>query len=111
MNAAWTRELKVDANHPAFAGHFPGRPVLPGVALLAEVLESGLDEPALAQSLGLTPRLVVAKFFVPVGPGASLAIAWQLTAKTLDWRVVDADAREVASGQFARADVLAAAAT
>jgi len=109
MNAVWTRELKVDAQHPGFDGHFPGRPMLPGVALLAEVLESGLDEPALARSLGSTPRLVVAKFFVPVGPGASLAIAWQLAAKTLDWRVIGADAREVASGQFARADVLAAA--
>jgi 3-hydroxyacyl-[acyl-carrier-protein] dehydratase len=111
MNAVWTRALKVEARHPAFDGHFPGRPVLPGVALLAEVLESGLDEPALARGLGPAPRLVVAKFFVPVGPGASLAIAWQLAAKTLDWRVIDADAREVASGRFARADALAAAAT
>ena len=107
MNAAWTSDLRIDARHPAFDGHFPGQPVLPGVALLAEVLEAGYDEPALASSLGPTPRLVVAKFFVPVAPGASLAIVWRATAKTLDWRVVDG-AREVASGQFARADAAAA---
>lgn len=103
MAAVWTRELQIDPRHPAFDGHFPGQPVLPGVALLAQVLEAGLDEPALALGLGPAPRLVVAKFFVPVVPGASLAIVWRATAKTLDWRVAEG-AREVASGQFARAD-------
>ena len=110
MNTIWTRALKVDAHHPAFDGHFPGRPVLPGVALLAEVLETAYDEPALARSLGPAPRLVVAKFFVPVAPGASLSVVWRATAKTLDWTVADGE-REVASGQFVRADVRAAAAT
>lgn len=110
METVWTRALKVDAHHPAFDGHFPGRPVLPGVALLAEVLEAGYDEPALAKGLGPAPRLVVAKFFVPVAPGASLRVVWQATAKTLDWRVANGE-REVASGQFARADMRAAVAT
>ena len=109
-NATWTRELIVDADHPAFDGHFPGQPVLPGVALLAEVIESALDEPVLARGLGTAPRLVVCKFFVPVAPGASLTITWRATSKTLDWRVADGT-REVASGQFARIDAPAAAAT
>ncbi len=110
MDTVWTRELRVDPRHPAFDGHFPGRPVLPGVALLAEVLEAGYDEPVVALGLGPSPRLVVAKFFVPVAPGASLRVVWRATAKTLDWRVVDRS-RDVASGQFARADTTSAAAT
>ena len=36
--------LHIPTDHPAFAGHFPGQPLLPGVSLLAEVLEAVLDE-------------------------------------------------------------------
>ena len=110
MDAVSTRVLEIDARHPAFDGHFPDQPVLPGVALLAEVLEAALDVPHLAHGLGATPRLVVAKFFVPVAPGTSLTITWRQTARTLDWHVADGR-REVASGQFARFDSPAAAAT
>ena len=43
--AAHSVALAIAADHPAFAGHFPGRPLLPGVALLSEVLEAVLAEP------------------------------------------------------------------
>lgn len=108
MDTTWTSPLTVGAGHPAFDGHFPGRPVLPGVALLAEVLEAAFAEPALARGLGPAPRLLAAKFFVPVAPGASLAIIWHATAKSLDWRVSDGT-HDVASGQFARSDAAPAA--
>ena len=72
------RALAIAAAHPAFDGHFPGRPVLPGVALLAEVLEAAHEEPRLAACIGTAPRLAVVKFLAPVEPGASLVISFRL---------------------------------
>ena len=63
----------VDPTHPAFPGHFPGDPILPGAVLLDEILD------ALTAELGvygdfdaLTIRS--AKFLRPVRPGDSLRI-------------------------------------
>jgi hypothetical protein len=67
-----TRE--VPADHPAFAGHFPGQPLMPGALLLAEVLEAVHGVPALAARLGSEPTLAAAKFLAPVRPGSTLVI-------------------------------------
>jgi len=103
-----SRTIEIGADHRAFDGHFPGQPVLPGVALLAEVLEAALREPALMRCLGSEPRLAVVKFLAPVGPGAALTIDFRLGARMLEWHVRDGH-RDVASGQIARADIVAAA--
>lgn len=69
MSHETTRTVPVD--HPAFAGHFPGRPILPGVVLLAwaiEALAGATGEPVETCEVG------TAKFLHPVGPGARLAI-------------------------------------
>ena len=36
--ASYTTTVRIDANHPALPGHFPGRPIVPGVVLLDRVL-------------------------------------------------------------------------
>ncbi len=64
----------VPVDHPVFAGHFPGQPLLPGALLLAQVLEAAQAVPALAGRLGAHPTLVAAKFLAPVRPGSTLAI-------------------------------------
>ena len=69
-----SRPVAVAADHPAFAGHFPGQPLLPGVVLLAEVLEVLLRRRAAA--LGPQPRVSAVKFLAPVRPGAALEVRW-----------------------------------
>jgi 3-hydroxymyristoyl/3-hydroxydecanoyl-(acyl carrier protein) dehydratase len=102
MPQEFVHRLEVARDHPAFEGHFPGRPVLPGVALLAEIFESAAAEPSLAECIGPTPRLEVAKFLAPVLPGASLAIRFRLMTGGLEFTIHDGE-RSAASGRFARA--------
>ena len=60
--------LQVPASHPIFGGHFPGRPIVPGVMLLEWVLEEVARTRQCAPS---ALRLREAKFFTPLGPGDS----------------------------------------
>ena len=54
----------IGADHPALPGHFPGRPVVPGVVLLDEVLAC----------LPPDARLVTVKFTAPVGPQTEVEV-------------------------------------
>ncbi|MBU1440002.1 MAG: AMP-binding protein [Gammaproteobacteria bacterium] len=73
-----THDVPVD--HPAFAGHFPGQPLVPGALLLSQVLEALRSVPALSARLGARPTLAAAKFLSPVRPGSELVI--DLTPET-----------------------------
>jgi 3-hydroxyacyl-[acyl-carrier-protein] dehydratase len=66
--------VAVAPDHPAFAGHFPGQPLLPGVVLLGEVLEVLMREAP--EALGKHPCVSAVKFLAPVRPGGSLEIRW-----------------------------------
>jgi 3-hydroxymyristoyl/3-hydroxydecanoyl-(acyl carrier protein) dehydratase len=64
-------ELHIADNHPAFAGHFPGLPILPGAVLLDEALV------AMAQQRGLDLldwQVSSVKFLETVGPGDPLRL-------------------------------------
>jgi 3-hydroxymyristoyl/3-hydroxydecanoyl-(acyl carrier protein) dehydratase len=69
----------VAPDHPAFAGHFPGRPVLPGVFLIEAVAQTAgvMLGSAMEREPEATPLLAAVnrfKFLRPVGPGQELRI-------------------------------------
>lgn len=89
----WT----VPADLPAFAGHFPGRPIVPGVVLVDRALL------AIGQALGRPlagTRLGAAKFFSPVGPGETLVFSFSALAGGDIRFTIRAGDREVASGNL-----------
>lgn len=55
---------KIDADHPALPGHFPGRPIVPGALILERVLQAAAANFADAAACGV--RRI--KFLRPLSP-------------------------------------------
>lgn len=90
-------EWIVAAGHPAFSGHFPGRPIVPGVILLDRALyfaEAVLGRPELVWEIAQT------KFFSPVGPGQVLIFQLHERPDTSIAFSVLAEGCEVAAGHL-----------
>jgi 3-hydroxyacyl-[acyl-carrier-protein] dehydratase len=95
---------QVPFDHPAFAGHFPGTPILPGVLLLdAVILAIGAEAaitPGLraAERAGCTVRSV--KFLGPARPGDALVIQHRhLAGGAIHFEIL-ADTRRIAVGDI-----------
>jgi 3-hydroxymyristoyl/3-hydroxydecanoyl-(acyl carrier protein) dehydratase len=69
--------FRVPLDHPSLPGHFPGRPIVPGVLLLDAVMQA-----AASRRADPPTRLLRAKFPAPVLPGETVEI-------TLDPRGTD----------------------
>ncbi len=62
--------MRFPAGHPALPGHFPGRPLVPGVLLLDAALAL-----IAAANPGTAPAgLARVKFLAPVGPDQDVAV-------------------------------------
>ena len=73
-----TLEFKFDANDPVFAGHFPGRPILPGIFQMESVRVAA----ELVMQCALAVREIrKAKFQRPILPGETVRLALKLSEK------------------------------
>jgi 3-hydroxymyristoyl/3-hydroxydecanoyl-(acyl carrier protein) dehydratase len=92
----------VPSGHPALDGHFPGRPVVPGVLLLEYVLDAIEAGQALPVPLRL-PRVKFARSLLP-GEGARVELeAMEAGDDARRWRfrVLRDDGVLLASGEVA----------
>lgn len=90
--------LAIARDHPSYEGHFPGRPILPAVVLLAEALA------AIEAATGRGPEawtLASAKFLEPVTPGTALTLAHETLASGSMRFEIRSAAGVVAHGVFA----------
>lgn len=71
------KTLSIPADHPAFAGHFPDIPIVPGVVLLDEVMHAIVTETGLPAT---TWQVSAVKFLSPLKPGESITIEHEQSA-------------------------------
>ena len=65
------RLVKIKSDHPALSGHFPGNPIVPGVVILEEVLETIRQVEPLKLTLLGAPSI---KFHSPFRPEELMTI-------------------------------------
>ena len=87
--------ITVPAEHPAFAGHFPGTPILPGVVLLDWALQAICDGTGYVLH-NCTINSV--KFLSPAQAGDALTIAYRQLDKGAIHFDISTAAHKIASG-------------
>lgn len=87
--------LSIPLDHPAYAGHFPGQPILPGVVLLDAALHALAGVQGISAASG---QIKSAKFLSPVRPGDPLTLHYTVSP-TQGFRFdIRSETRAVASG-------------
>lgn len=69
----YVRTLAISKDHPALPGHFPGHPVVPGVLVLDEVIETLREQ--YSQNVVIITGLPAVKLFSPLFPEEELTIS------------------------------------
>jgi 3-hydroxymyristoyl/3-hydroxydecanoyl-(acyl carrier protein) dehydratase len=92
-----TVTLAIPPQHPAFAGHFPGAPIVPGALLLDETVRALGGATATAS---LHCEIAAAKFLSVVRPGEVLSLEHEHRADGSVHFIIRAHDRAVASGRL-----------
>lgn len=91
------RVVSISHDHPSLAGHFPGYPIVPGVVLLNEVLDTLRRGAAAAL---MVTGLPIVKFSSPLRPGEAMTIRVNEHETTLATFSCQVDGRLIASGSI-----------
>ena len=97
--------LTIATDHPAFAGHFPGRPIVPGALLLDAALHAAAQArqatgERTASGPAMRCQIALAKFLSPVQPGETLSISCTGSDQGQTRFVIASSGRQIATGTF-----------
>jgi len=93
--------LHFPAGHPVFAGHFPGKPMVPGVLLLDAALYAALAPHGADPGEPVSRcQISSAKFLSPVLPGETLTVCCTPASSGHTRFEISANGRQVAIGTF-----------
>jgi 3-hydroxyacyl-[acyl-carrier-protein] dehydratase len=105
MHSETETTLHIAPDHPAFAGHFPGAPIVPGVVLLDAAVHAALHmlrPPTSGGEVGSGRdeicQISSAKFLSPVGPGETLTMTLSTTVSGSTRFDISSAGRKVATG-------------
>jgi 3-hydroxymyristoyl/3-hydroxydecanoyl-(acyl carrier protein) dehydratase len=109
--AAAPTSLLFPPEHPAYAGHFPAAPVVPGVLLLDAALHAieSIGPPAQGKppvTGAVRQRIAALKFYRPVKPGETLLLSVRPLpdgSVHFEWLI---GTERIASGSLVRPDPL-----
>lgn len=87
-------QLTISPEHPAFAGHFPSRPIVPGVVLI-DLAQHAIESMTGLQLAGL-PAI---KFISPAAPGDALILDFEVTETVVRFEI-RCIARVITNGRF-----------
>lgn len=88
----------IASDHPAYAGHFPGMPITPGVVLLDEAMHriAASEQISLQQC-----KINSAKFLKPVLPGTPLTVHYDCRPNgSINFEIKDHEDSVVALGSL-----------
>ena len=89
----------IPADHPALPGHFPGRPIIPGVVLL----DYAIERIGTALGYGLNAcRIGSAKFTAPAAPGEPLSLSFRCDERGAIHFTISTGERTAAAGVLTR---------
>ena len=100
--------LHIAIDHPAFAGHFPGSPIVPGVVLLDETLHAistGNSQPGGVRQAW---QISSVKFLSPLLPGEPALLQYEMQGKgSIRFDVMSGE-RHIVTGSLAASTETAA---
>ena len=91
------KTLTIHPTHPSLAGHFPGNPIVPGVVILAEILE--LLGQSVESSLTLA-TIPFVKFHSPLRPNEVVLLTFDMISEYVVTFSCQVGSRQIASGKF-----------
>jgi 3-hydroxyacyl-[acyl-carrier-protein] dehydratase len=88
--------VQIDIDHPSLEGHFPGRPIVPGVVVLDEMANAFTKEMGRFCKIQAIPSV---KFLLPMKPGDRIEFHFKVS-DNLVWFAGESNTKIIISGQF-----------